>query len=71
MLGLLGKAKRFQLNYIPKRSTLFDANKWMTVFRKYLSSLLKQYKEFLLDSHIEDIINKQIKFFDNSTISFF
>ncbi|QTD37265.1 DUF4372 domain-containing protein [Polaribacter batillariae] len=73
MLGLSGKTSNFQLNCIPKRSTLSDANKKrdVVVFENIYHQLLKHYGSFLSDSRIKDVINKQIKIFDSSTISLF
>lgn len=73
MLGLSGKTSSFQLNHIPKRSTLSDANKKrdVLVFENIYHQLLKQYACFLSDSRIKDIIKKQVKIFDSSTISLF
>ncbi len=73
MLGLSGKTRGFQLNHIPKRSTLSDANKKrdVLVFENIYHQLLKQYGGFLSDSRIKDVINKQVKIFDSSTISLF
>jgi len=73
MLGLSGKTSSFQLNHIPKRSTLSDANKKrdVIVFENIYHQLLKQYGIFLSDSRIKDVIKKQVKIFDSSTISLF
>lgn len=73
MLGLSGKTSSFQLNHIPKRSTLSDANKKreVLVFENIYHQLLKQYSGFLSDSRIKDVIKKQVKIFDSSTISLF
>lgn len=73
MLGLSGKTKHFQLNHIPKKSTLADANKRRSsdVFGSIYNGLLKQYGHLLSDSRIKDVINKQIEIFDSSTISLF
>ena len=73
MLGLSGKTSSFQLNHIPKRSTLSDANKKrdVLVFENIYHQLLKQYGGFLSDSRIKDVIKKQVKIFDSSTISLF
>lgn len=73
MLGLSGKTESFELNHIPKRSTLSDANKKrdVLVFENIYHGLLKQYGHFLSDSRIKDIINKQVKIFDSSTVSLF
>jgi IS4 transposase len=73
MLGLSGKTSSFQLNHIPKRSTLSDANKRrdVIVFENIYHQLLKQYGGFLSDSRIKDVIKKQVKIFDSSTISLF
>lgn len=73
MLGLSGKTSSFQLNHIPKRSTLSDANKRrdVLVFENIYHQLLKQYGNILSDSRIKDVINKQVKIFDSSTISLF
>ena len=73
MLGLSGKTKHFQLNHIPKRSTLSDANKRRDadVFGSIYNGLLKQYGHFISDSRIKSVINKQIEIIDSSTISLF
>ncbi|MBS7234271.1 IS4 family transposase [Flavobacterium psychroterrae] len=73
MLGLSGKTSSFQLNHIPKRSTLSDANKKrdVLVFENIYHQLLRQYGGFLSDSRIKDVINKQVKIFDSTTISLF
>lgn len=73
MLGLSGKTKHFQLNHIPRKSTLSDANKRRDadVFGSIYNGLLKQYGHLLSDSRIKQVINKQIEIFDSSTISLF
>lgn len=73
MLGLSGKTSSFQLNHIPKRSTLSDANKKrdVLVFENIYHQLLKKYGGFLSDSRISDVLKKQVKIFDSSTISLF
>jgi hypothetical protein len=73
MLGLSGKTAGFQLNHIPKRSTLSDANKKrdVLVFENIYHGLLKQYGRFLSDSRIKEVIKKQVKIFDSTTISLF
>jgi hypothetical protein len=73
MLGLSGKTKHFQLNHIPKKSTLSDANKRRSadVFGNIYNKLLRQYGHYISDSRIKDVINKQIEIIDSSTISLF
>ena len=73
MLGLSGKTKHFQLQHIPKRSTLADANKRRdsSVFGSIYNKLLQQYGHHLSDSRIKDVINKQVEIFDSTTISLF
>lgn len=73
MLGLSGKTKGFQLNHIPKRSTLSDANKNREVrfFEDVYNQLLIKYTNKLSDSRIKDVIKKQVKLVDSSTISLF
>lgn len=73
MLGLAGKTKHFQLNHIPKKSTLSDANKRRDadVFGSIYNKLLKKYGHLISDSRIKDVINKQIEIIDSSTISLF
>jgi hypothetical protein len=73
MLGLAGKTKHFQLNHIPKRSTLADANKRRdsSVFGSIYNKLLRKYGHHISDSRIKDVINKQIEIFDSTTISLF
>ena len=60
MLGLMGKTKHFQLNHIPKRSTLSDANKRrdVDVFGFIYNELLRKYGHFISDSRIKSVINK-------------
>ena len=73
MLGLSGKAKHFQLDHIPKKSTLSDANKrrQADVFGLIYNELLLKYGHFISDSRIKDVMNKQIEIFDSTTISLF
>ena len=73
MLGLAGKTKHFQLNHIPKKSTLSDANQRRDadVFGKIYHKLLKTHGAVFSDSRIKDVINKQIEIFDSTTISLF
>jgi len=73
MLGLAGKTKHFQLQHIPKRSTLADANKRRdsSVFGCIYNKLLQKYSYHISDSRIKDVINKQIEIFDSTTISLF
>jgi hypothetical protein len=73
MLGLSGKTKHFQLEHIPYKSTLSDANKRRDseVFGSIYHKLLKQYCNYISDSRIKDVINKQIEIFDSTTISLF
>jgi hypothetical protein len=73
MLGLSGKTKHFQLDHIPRRSTLSDANQLRTsdVFGFIYNHLLLRYGHHISDSRIKDIIKKQIEIFDSSTISLF
>jgi IS4 transposase len=73
MLGLAGKTKHFQLNHIPRKSTLSDANKRRDadVFGDIYNRLLRKYGHYISDSRIKDVINKQIEIIDSSTISLF
>jgi hypothetical protein len=73
MLGLSGKTKHFQLNHLPKKSTLADANqrRESEVFGQVYNKLLARYFHVLSDSRIKDVINKQIEIFDSTTISLF
>jgi len=73
MLGLSGKTVHFQLNHIPKRSTLSDANKNRKVefFENIYNRLLQKYNCVLSDSRIKEVINKQVKLVDSTTISLF
>jgi len=71
MLGLSGKTKHFQLDHIPKKSTLGDANQRRDadVFGFIYNQLLLKYGHFISDSRIKDVIKKQIEIFDSTTIS--
>ena len=73
MLGLSGKTESFQLNHIPKRSTLSDANKNRKVdfFEDIYNKLLREYGSILSDSRIKDVLKKQVKIVDSTTISLF
>ena len=73
MLGLSGKTKHFQLDQIPKKSTLSDANqrREADVFGIIYNKLLLKYGYVISDSRIKDVINKQIEIFDGTTISLF
>lgn len=73
MLGLAGKTKHFQLNHIPKKSTLGDANQRRDaeVFGKVYQKLMVKYHYVFSDSRVRDVINKQIEIFDSTTISLF
>jgi IS4 transposase len=73
MLGLAGKTKHFQLDSLPYRSTLSDANQRRTsdVFAGIYNDLLKQYHYVFSDSRIKQVIKKQIEIFDSTTISLF
>jgi hypothetical protein len=73
MLGLSGKTKHFQLDHIPRRSTLSDANQLRTsdVFGYIYNQLLLMYGHHISDSRIKDVIKKQIEIFDSTTISLF
>jgi len=73
MLGLSGKTKHFQLDHIPKKSTLGDANQRRDaeVFGIIYNKLLSKYGHIFSDSRIKDVIDKQIEIFDSTTISLF
>jgi len=73
MLGLSGKTKHFQLEHIPKKSTLGDANqrREAEVFGLIYNELFRKYGHVFSDSRIKDVINKQIEIFDSTTISLF
>lgn len=73
MLGLSGKTKHFQLDHIPKKSTLGDANQRRDaeVFGIIYNKLFLKYGHVFSDSRIKDVINKQIEIFDSTTISLF
>jgi hypothetical protein len=73
MLGLSGKTQHFQLNHIPKKSTLADANKRRDadVFGKIYQKLLVKYSYIFSDSRVKAVIKKQIEIFDSTTISLF
>ena len=73
MLGLSGKTKHFQLEHIPKKSTLGDANqrREAEVFGLIYNDLFRKYGYVFSDSRIKDLINKQIEIFDSTTISLF
>ena len=73
MLGLSGKTKHFQLDHIPRKSTLGDANQRRDadVFGIIYNKLLLKYGHHISDSRIKDVIRKQIEIIDSTTISLF
>jgi hypothetical protein len=73
MLGLSGKTKHFQLDHIPKRNTLGDANQRRDaeVFGIIYNKLFVKYGHVFSASRIKDVINKQIAILDSITISLF
>lgn len=73
MLRLAGKTKHFKLTHIPYRSTLSDANNRRSsdVFCSIYNELLRKYSHLISDSRFKQVIKKQIKIFDNTTISLF
>ncbi len=73
MLGLSGKTKHFQLNHIPRKSTLSDANKKRShqVFEKVYQKLLVHYKPVLSDSLQQYHWMNRIDIIDSTTISLF
>lgn len=73
MLGLSGKTQHFELQSLPYKSTLSDANmrRNADVFRDIYNMLFLKYGHYISDSRIKDVINKQIEIFDSTTISLF
>ncbi len=73
MLGLSGKTNHFQLDHIPRKSTLGDANQRRNadVFGIIYNELLLKYGHHISDSRIKDVIKKQIEIIDSTTISLF
>lgn len=73
MLGLKGKTRHFQLNHIPYRSTLSDANKRRSheVFEDIYYLLLKEHTSILSDSRKTYCWENRLEIIDSSTISLF
>ena len=73
MLRLSGKTRHFQLDHIPKKSTLSDANQGRNadVFGFIYNQLLLKFGHLILDSRIQDVIKKQNEIFDSTTISLY
>lgn len=73
MLGLAGKTKHFQLENLPYKSTLSDANakRNCEVFGLIYNLLLREYSHFITDSRLKEVIKKQIEIFDSTTIGLF
>jgi len=73
MLGLSGKTSHFQLNHIPKRSTLSDANKRRDagVFGLIYNQLLRKYHHVISDSRVKEVTHKQVEIIDSTSISLF
>ena len=73
ILGLSGKTQHFQLEHIPRKSTLGDANQRRDaeVFGIIYNDLLLKYGHVFSDSRIKNVIDKQIEIFDSTTISLF
>lgn len=73
MLGLSGKTKHFQLNHIPRKSTLSDANRKRShlVFEKIYQKLLVHYQGVLSDSRQTYSWMNSLDIIDSTTISLF
>lgn len=73
MLGLSGKTKHFQLNSIPYRSTLSDANARRThlVFGDIYYSLYEHYKPIISDSRKSYDWENKVEIIDSSVVSLF
>jgi hypothetical protein len=63
VLGLSGKTEHFQLNHLPKKSTLSVANKNrdVEVFEKIYHKLLQFYVSVLTDSRIKAVTKMKLK----------
>ncbi len=73
MLGMKGKVSHFQLNSLPYKSTLSDANKRRPkeVFSQIYAGLLKKYQGVLSDSRSRQMFGKELHIIDSTTISLY
>lgn len=73
MLGLKGKTNHFQLQHIPYRSTLSDANRRRShqVFERIYYHLYRQYGSFISDSRKIYSWEERIEIIDSTTIGLF
>lgn len=73
LLGMKGKVSHFQLNHLPYRSTLSDANKRRSseVFGLIYYGLLRKYQGVLSDSLTKGYKLACLHIIDSSTISLF
>ena len=64
MLGLSGKTEHFQLNHIPQKSTLTDANERrdVEVFGKIYEGLPIKYGHLFSDSRIKAVLKSKLKY---------
>lgn len=72
-LGLLGKKEQIGLKHLPRKSTLSDANALRTpkVFEMIYHGLLKQYRQFITDSRLKKLLEKELFIVDSTSISLF
>lgn len=72
-LGLLGKKEQIGLKHLPRKSTLSDANAQRTpkVFELIYQKLLKKYRQFITDSRLKKLLEKELFIVDSTSISLF
>ena len=72
-LGLLGKKEQIGLKHLPRKSTLSDANSVRTpkVFEMIYQSLVKQYRQFITDSRLKKLLQRELFIIDSTSISLF
>ncbi len=68
-----GRLQTANMNYLPARSTLADANKRRShdVFEQIYMELFFKYRHFLSDSRFKDPLIKRLIIIDSTTISLF
>lgn len=73
LLGMSGKTKHFQLNNLPYKSTMSDANKRrpVEVFEMIYQGLLNTYSGLLSDSRSKKMFGKELHIIDSTTISLY
>lgn len=71
--SMLGKTQNSRVGFLPRRSTLSDANRRRSseVFEQIYKALFEYYREFITDSRLRSCKGTSIYLLDSTTISLF